>query len=79
MDCRQSPKFVDKIDACRFFRDGDGQKCSGLEPAAELLGQAGQFHGVANGLVPVVQFPVASEQPIDDRLCLRTRSSARAR
>jgi hypothetical protein len=50
---------------CRFFRICNGEKDSGFETTAEPFGQPGQFHGVANGLFPVVQFQIASERPCD--------------
>src|SRR5262249_54841802 len=60
-------QFVPQVFAFRVFRDRYSEIDSGLERAAELPGQVGHLHRVANGLVPIVEFLVASAKPIELR------------
>lgn len=64
----QPPEVLPQVRAAGFVRDRHCEKNSGLEPAAELFGQAGHFDRIAYGLFSLVEFQVASEQPIDFRL-----------
>ena len=76
---RLSPlELVAQVGAAGVLGNGDGQECFRFESKTELPRQTGHLEGIAERLVPLVEFLIPSLEPFDSRFSGRRSSTPRS-